>query len=298
MIASFFNRLYQKLANLNGHSRLWLTRRRTDGSMTSIKRVRENSFMILSRPVLLLAMALFLLAGVGCSTDNAEEQEGGGISEPERRAGKTGKPLSRSPRPRSLRKGLRGDREQAKYTDEALRADTSLQPPLPRPQKPDVVEEVKTEVVESSDAAGETVTENRGRKSLRRRRRRNPSSPRSSRKRWKEAPLAPPPEAKNDCRNRYIRRNCKLPPPQRRHPGPRLRRSGKQVISGEMATRAPVESVYEQQLAAQNADAPARGYQGGRVRHRRGERRRRHLPRAAPARLRPPRLRRHPPPGP
>ena len=97
--------------------------------MTMTPNTFENRFLCASRLLLGGALLLAVLAGTACSTDNTEEQDAAEYpnvnkvpEQPETVATLT--------EAEEIEEGLRADRENARYTDETLRADTSLQPPL------------------------------------------------------------------------------------------------------------------------------------------------------------------------
>jgi len=105
--------------------------------------------------IVLLAMSLFVSA---CSTDAADEksEEFPTLNSVPKSPDKT----ELAENAGEIQEGLRADRENARYTDEVLRADTSVQAPLPVPSAV-TVEEVKEEVVvvkEAEKIVTETVT--------------------------------------------------------------------------------------------------------------------------------------------
>ncbi len=205
-----------------------------DVSMKRISIALENRGSIVMRVALGATLALFLLAGAGCSTDNTEEQEAAEYPNlnkvPEKP--ETVAALAEADK---IGEGLRADRENARYTDESLRADTSLQPPLARPEPK--VETVTTEVSEKiTETAGTTTVTETVKETVEEVKPAAPVVAKVEQEPVQKAPLAPPAVA---------------PEPKTETPPPAPIRE--QVISGESAAKPAVESVFEQQLAAQNA---------------------------------------------
>ena len=205
--------------------------------MTMTPNTFENRFLCASRLLLGGALLLAVLAGTACSTDNTEEQDAAEYpnvnkvpEQPETVATLT--------EAEEIEEGLRADRENARYTDETLRADTSLQPPLAAPPKP-VVEEVKTETVtevtetvtaDGSETVKETVTEVVEEKTVEA----APVVAAVAQEEVTETPL-PAPSVVDSA-------------PETPAPEPAPMRE--QIISGETAPKPAIESVFEQQLAA------------------------------------------------
>ena len=204
--------------------------------MTMTTNAFENRFLKGARLLLGGVLLLAVLAGAACSTDNTEEQEAAEYPNvnavPEKP--ETVATLTEA---EQIEEGLRADRDNARYTDEALRADTSLQPALPKPQKP-VVEEQETvteKVTVTEEATSDTVTETVTEK-VEEKAAEAPAVAAAAQEKVTEAPLPAPSVAEA---------------PQDTTPAPAPVRE--QIISGETASKPPVESVFEQQLAAQNA---------------------------------------------
>ena len=205
--------------------------------MTMTPNTFENRFLRASRLLLGGALLLAVLAGTACSTDNTEEQDAAEYpnvnkvpEQPETVATLT--------EAEEIEEGLRADRENARYTDETLRADTSLQPPLAAPPKP-VVEEVKAETVtevtetvtaDGSETVKETVTEVVEEKTVEA----APVVAAVAQEEVTETPL-PAPSVVDSA-------------PETPAPEPAPMRE--QIISGETAPKPAIESVFEQQLAA------------------------------------------------
>jgi outer membrane protein OmpA-like peptidoglycan-associated protein len=120
--------------------------------------LRFSRFM--KHATMLLVLASVFAVG-GCSTDDTEEGEAAEyptLSTVPNDAGADDTVAEA----KEIQEGLRADRENARYTDEALRADTTLGAPLaPPPGKEDevqvVVEETKTEITSAQETT--TVTE-------------------------------------------------------------------------------------------------------------------------------------------
>jgi outer membrane protein OmpA-like peptidoglycan-associated protein len=205
--------------------------------MTMTQNAFENRFSHGARRLLGGVLLMALLAGTACSTDNTEEQEAAEYpnvnsvpDKPETVAALT--------EAEEIEEGLRADRDNARYTDEALRADTSLQPALPKPEKP-LVEETETvteEVQVTEQATTETVTETVTEKVEEQAEEAAPAVAAAAQEKVTETPLPAPSviEAPAD------------PTPE---PAP----VREQVITGETVQKPEVTSVFERQLAAQNA---------------------------------------------
>jgi flagellar motor protein MotB len=120
------------------------------------KPVKPNS-RILKRAVEVLFVASFLVV-VGCSTDDAEDEKSAEYPTLSTVPNDSGA-ANTVAEAQEIQEGLRADRENARYTDEALRADTSLGTPLqtPEPKEEVAVEETKVEIVAPQETT--TVTE-------------------------------------------------------------------------------------------------------------------------------------------
>ncbi|MZR31002.1 OmpA family protein [Sneathiella litorea] len=182
----------------------------------------SRSLRLLLGGVLLLAV----LAGAGCSTDNTEEEDAAEYPNlntvPEKPES-----VASLAEAQKIEEGLRADRDNARYSEETLRADTSLQPPLAAPPKP-VVEDVKTEAVVT-----ETVTEVIKEKAP------EPEMP-------EVAAVAQEPVTETPLPDPSVAESAS-------EAAPAASPVREQVISGEAAQKPPVTSVFERQLAAQNA---------------------------------------------
>ena len=162
MIAAFFTRLYQKLADLNGARQGQAGEGRTGILMIRIAFLTKNRLQAAPKLLLGAMLAVALLAGAGCSTDNTEEQEAAEYPNlntvPEKP--ETVASLAEADK---IGEGLRADRDKARYTDENLRADTSVQPPLAPPPAPEPAasetETVTETVTETATEATETIQE-------------------------------------------------------------------------------------------------------------------------------------------
>jgi len=123
------------------------------------KPVKPNS-RILKRAVEVLFAASFLVV-VGCSTDDAEDEKSAEYPTLSTVPNDSGA-ANTVAEAREIQEGLRADRENARYTDEALRADTSLGTPLQTPEPKEeadvAVEETKVEVATSKETITETET--------------------------------------------------------------------------------------------------------------------------------------------
>lgn len=208
--------------------------------MTMTPNAFENRFIRASRLLLGGVLLLAVLAGTACSTDNTEEQDAAEYpnvnkvpEQPETVATLT--------EAEQIEEGLRADRDNARYTDETLRADTSLQPPLAAPPKP-MVEEVKAETVtdvtetvtaDGSETVKETVTEVVEEKTAEA----APAVAAVTQEEVTETPLPAP---------SVVDSAPETPTPE---PAP----VREQIISGETAPKPAIESVFEQQLAASGA---------------------------------------------
>ncbi|MBO0334469.1 OmpA family protein [Sneathiella sp. CAU 1612] len=208
--------------------------------MTMTPHVFENRLLRASRLLLCGVLLLGLLAGTACSTDNTDEQEAAEYPNLNKVPEKP-ETVASLAEAKEIEEGLRADRDKARYTDETLRADTSLQPPLAAPPKP-VVEEVKTETVtevtetvkaDGSETVTETVTEVVEDKTTEAA---APAVAAVAQEKVTETPL-PAPEVAAAATDET----------------PTAAPMRDQVISGETTPKPAVASVYEQQLAAQNA---------------------------------------------
>lgn len=208
--------------------------------MTMTPNAFENRLLRASRLLLGGVLLLALLAGTACSTDNTDEQEAAEYPNLNKVPEKP-ETVASLAEAKEIEEGLRADRDKARYTDETLRADTSLQPPLATPPKP-AVEEVKTESVtevtettkaDGSETVTETTTEIVEEKAAEAA---EPDVAAVAQEKVTETPL-PAPEVAAATTD-----ETSASAPMR-----------DKVISGETAPKPAVASVYEQQLAAQNA---------------------------------------------
>lgn len=120
------------------------------------KPVKPNS-RFSKRALEVLFVASFLVV-VGCSTDDAEDEKSAEYPTLNTVPNDSGA-ANTVAEAQEIQEGLRADRENARYTDEALRADTSLGTPLqtPEPKEEIAVEETKVEIVSPQETT--TVTE-------------------------------------------------------------------------------------------------------------------------------------------
>ncbi|WP_339632218.1 OmpA family protein [uncultured Sneathiella sp.] len=193
----------------------------------------ENRFLRGLRTGAGLFLVLTLLAVAGCSTDGAEEEadaEYPNINEvPE--TPETAVALSEA---EDIGEGLRADRENARYTDETLRADTSVQPPPAQPAKPasaEITETVTETVTETAEEKVTTVTEE--------------VTEKVEEKAPEVAAVAQTPVTEQPLPAPEVTETKDTTPP----PAPVT----ETIITGESAKGPEVESVFQQQLAASGA---------------------------------------------
>ncbi|MEX1034852.1 MAG: hypothetical protein WDZ54_02780, partial [Sneathiella sp.] len=187
----------------------------------------ENRFFQGLRAGAGLFLVLTLLAVAGCSTDGSEEEADAEYPNintvPETPAAAA--PLSEA---EDITEGLRADRENARYTDETLRADTSVQPPPAMPAKPAVTEVVEEKITETVKDGETTVTETVTTVTEEK----VPQVAAAAQEPVTEEPLPAPTVAETTD-------TAPTPAP-----------TSERIISGDTAAPAPVESVFQQQLAA------------------------------------------------
>ena len=94
--------------------------------MTMTPNAFENHIVRALRLLLGGVLLLALLAGAACSTDNTEEQDAAEYPNVNK-VPETPETVATLTEAQEIEEGLRADRDNARYTDEVLRADTSLQ---------------------------------------------------------------------------------------------------------------------------------------------------------------------------
>ncbi|MCF8468545.1 MAG: OmpA family protein [Sneathiella sp.] len=100
--------------------------------MNKISNASESWLPVFWKRAGTLTIVTAMLAVAGCSTDNTEEQAAADYPSVNAVPEKPETVASLSDA-REIEEGLRSDREKARYTDEALRADTAIQPPKAEP---------------------------------------------------------------------------------------------------------------------------------------------------------------------
>lgn len=188
-----------------------------------------NHLPAVARRLLGLGLCALLLAGAACSTDNSEEQEAAEYPSVSTVPEKP-ETIATLAEANKIGEGLRADRSNARYTDEALRADTSVQPPLAPPPAPqpeavtETVTETVTTTVEETTTGVTTTTEERVEAEVE--------------ERTEPAVAAAPQEP--------VAQQSLTPPASETS-------EQTTVISSDGVERTTVASVYEQQLAASGA---------------------------------------------
>lgn len=189
-------------------------------------------------------LAALLLVASGCSTSDGEE----GAAEYPNLATVPEKPetIATLEEADKIGEGLRADRENARYTDESLRADTSVQPPLVPPRAPEteVRESVSvSETVEMTASGTTVVVEERVETQIEEKA--EPSVAAVPQEQVEEARLsAPAAEAASGETAADVG-------------------SSTTVVSSRGVERDPIASVYERQLAASAARRLPDGVQAG-----------------------------------
>ncbi|WP_340150111.1 OmpA family protein [uncultured Sneathiella sp.] len=198
----------------------------------------ENRFLRGLRAGAGLFLVLTLLAVAGCSTNGAEEEEADAEYPNINEVPETPEAPVALSEAEGIGEGLRADRENARYTDETLRADTSVQPPPAMPAKPavpevteTVTEKVTETVTETAEGTTTTVTE----QVTETVEEKTPDVPAVAQAPVTEEPL-PAPEVTE------AKETTPPPAPNR-----------EALISGDSAQRPEVENVFQQQLAASGA---------------------------------------------
>src|SRR5690606_29007521 len=190
-----------------------------------------NHLQAVARRLLGLGLCALLLAGAACSTDNSEEQEAAEYPSVStvREKPETIETLAEA---NKSGEGLRADRSNARYTDEALRAATSVQPPLAPPPSPqpeavtEPVTETVTTTVEETATGVTTTTEERVEVEAEVEERTEPAVAAAPQEPVAQQRLTPPASETSEQTT---------------------------VISSDGVERTTVASVYEQQLAASGA---------------------------------------------